>query len=61
MKGIMYHSPMMYELLIKLSHYEVYDQRIEAVRNFIDTSSVLELGCGTARIQDHLPVSLIWG
>jgi|WetSurMetagenome_2_1015567.scaffolds.fasta_scaffold26063_3 SAM-dependent methyltransferase len=55
MKGIMYHSPMMYELMIKLSHYEVYNQRIAAVRNFIDTPSVLELGCGTARIQDHLP------
>jgi SAM-dependent methyltransferase len=55
MKGLMYHSPMMYELLIKLSHYEVYNRRIEAVRNFIGTSSVLELGCGTARIQDHLP------
>jgi len=55
MKGIMYHSPMVYELLIKFCHYEVYDQRIEALRNFIGTSSVLELGCGTARMQDHLP------
>ncbi|MFZ2455012.1 MAG: class I SAM-dependent methyltransferase [Candidatus Altiarchaeia archaeon] len=55
MKGIMYHSPMMYELMIRLSHYEVYTQRIETIRNFIGTSSVLELGCGTARIQDHLP------
>jgi SAM-dependent methyltransferase len=55
MKGILYHSPMMYELMMRLSHYEVYNQRIEAVRNFISGSSVLELGCGTARIQDHLP------
>jgi len=55
MKGIMYHSPMVYELLIKFCHYEVYDQRIDAIRNFIGTSSVLELGCGTARMQDHLP------
>ena len=46
---------MLYELLIKFCHYEVYDQRIEAVRKFIGTSSVLELGCGTARMQDHLP------
>jgi SAM-dependent methyltransferase len=55
MKGLMYHSPMMYEMLIKFCHYEVYDQRIDAIRNFIGTSSVLELGCGTARIQEHLP------
>ena len=46
---------MVYELLIKFCHYEVYDQRIDAIRNFIGTSSVLELGCGTARMQDHLP------
>ena len=46
---------MVYELLIKFCHYEVYDQRIDAIRNFIGPSSVLELGCGTARMQEHLP------
>lgn len=54
MKGLLYHSPQLYELMIKLSHYEVYNQRIVAVRNFLGDSPVLELGCGTARIQEHL-------
>jgi SAM-dependent methyltransferase len=51
----MYHSPRMYEFMIKLAHRKTFDARIRTIMGFIGNTDVLELGCGTATIETYLP------
>jgi SAM-dependent methyltransferase len=52
----MYYSPRAYELMIRAAHHGVFQKRIEAIKSFIDSGRVLDLGCGTGLIQEYLNV-----
>jgi len=54
MKGLMYYSPRMYEVMMKISHRSILLKRFCVIRDLVGAGSVLELGCGTAVIQDFL-------
>jgi SAM-dependent methyltransferase len=55
MKGLMYHSPMVYDIMIRLAHRRTFHDRIQTILKLIGNSDVLELGCGTATIEPYLP------
>ncbi len=54
MKGLMYYSPRMYEMMMHVSHRGDLPKRFGAIKGLIGPGRVLELGCGTAFIQDFL-------
>jgi SAM-dependent methyltransferase len=54
MKGLMYYSGGAYETMMRLVHRGVFYKRYNAVRSLLGCGPVLDLGCGTGLIQEHL-------